>query len=66
MADAKTWLGKHKVNGTPVQLTDAEKKSYENDPVTRNKYKFEPLPPVKPLPQPTESKPAAKPDNDKA
>jgi hypothetical protein len=66
MADAKTWKGIHKTNGTTVQLTDKEKASYENDPVTRNKYRFEPLPPTKPLPAPTESKPAAKPETEKA
>lgn len=66
MADAKTWKGTHKTNGTTVALTDKEKTSYENDPVTRNKYRFEPLPPVKPLPQPTESKPAQKSDTEKA
>jgi len=66
MADAKTWKGIHKTNGTTVQLTDKEKASYENDPVTRGKYTFQSLPPTKPLPAPTESKPAAKAETEKA
>jgi len=56
MAEIKTWRGTHKKHGSvKVDLTDAEKASYEIDPQTKGKYRFEPIPQPK---SPIESKPA--------
>ena len=55
--EVKTWRGTHRKHTTvTVDLTDAEKASYENDPQTKGKYRFEPIPQPK---APVESKTTA-------
>lgn len=67
MAESKTWRGTHKKNGVKVDLTDAEKASYETDPQTRKKYRFEPIPqPKAPLESRTAKDPAGNTGENKA
>jgi hypothetical protein len=55
--DNKCWLGRNPKTGLTVKLTESEKKSYENDPLTKG-YVFTK---IEPAPAPKEAKPAALP-----